>query len=187
MLVQNRSSVTPAEAKDRSTLNAVKTSTGGLRPLDMGAMDGVRSSRRVLGTSWVIGIAMLVLAIVLIVPQVVHNAPSHPSVGATSHKTRLLLTGPPALLEVTGSGAVEVVSESTGAVLRLVAPPSTRSNFDVASVTADGRIAYLGTDPESPSSESGGSFAIERVPLDGGRPSIVVPHGLSPAVSPDGT
>ena len=58
--------------------------------------------------------------------------------------------------------------------------------FDVITVTADDETAYVGSDEPANPNQQAGPEQIERVPLGGGRTSIVATGALSPAISPDG-
>jgi hypothetical protein len=92
------------------------------------------------------------------------------------------------------ANAIELVSASTGDVMRTVPIPDT---YELAldasapdsqmSVSPDGKTAYV-TVTNGP-----GAFDVEAappeilaVPLDGGRPSVAVTEASAPAVSPDG-
>lgn len=143
---------------------------------------GPRHSRRVLTAAWISGIAALVLVLALTVPQAIHQNSPRPT-GTTTRTSQPAPTGPPALLAVV-DGRLELVSKAAGSVLRTVAALG-NANFNVITVTADDRTAFVGTDLEAVGLQ-GGPYPIERVPLDGQKPSVVELDATSPAVSPDG-
>ena len=143
--------------------------------------DGSMRPHRLVATAWVASAAAAILVIALIVPGAVNHTP-------VSAPPADLGGGSPVILELTGHGGLQDVSGSTGKVL-YVFPYSLQSHFSVMSVTGSGDVAYLGSQlPEDNNfAPPAQSSPIERVPLDGSPPSVVVHDGYSPAVSPDGT
>jgi len=146
---------------------------------------GHRSPKRLSRTlviSWVSGIAALMLVLAFTLPHVIGKSSSDHGQRADE----LVPTGPPNLVAVLGNGTVAILSEKTGAKIETIKNLGAGMNFNVVSVTADGRTAYLGTDDQAGTGPTSPTL-IERVPLDGERPTVVAPDAVSPAVSPDGT
>jgi hypothetical protein len=97
-------------------------------------------------------------------------------------------------LVLASANAIELVSPTTGAVMRTVAIPDTYELALDASapdsqmaVAPDGKVAYV-TVTNGPGSDDLAPLPpkILAVPLDGGTPSVVVTEAVAPAVSSDG-
>jgi hypothetical protein len=102
--------------------------------------------------------------------------------------------GPAGTLVLASANAIELVSPTTGAVLRTVPIPRTYELALDASapdsqmaVAPDGKVAYV-TVTNGPGSDDLKPLPPEilAVPLDGGRPTVAATAAVAPAVSPDG-